>query len=226
MRNYIYLLFALILVACASNGGADGQTGASATGESGANGTPGPIGPVGPPGPAGTPGKAAAEPSAPWTNGTRIRARQTTYTVVGADGTKQSSTGWGGWFDTQRNEPCAVTRASDGKQRCLPATGGSVTASYFSDATCTKPVVLVYAAEVTACSAPYAVPAYANSSSTVAGCIENSIHSVGVNVSVMYVKSTTCIPTTIPTYYKVYELGPEVPASSFVEFTVTTQTTN
>lgn len=52
-----------------------------------------------------------------------------------------------GYFDLQRNEPCAAFLAEDGTRRCLPHT--APTALHFSDASCTVPLM-----SFSGCSAP------------------------------------------------------------------------
>jgi hypothetical protein len=51
------------------------------------------------------------------TSGSRLVARYTTTTQVGADGAQQVTKTFAGWFDTQRNEYCYPTLASDDQQR-------------------------------------------------------------------------------------------------------------
>jgi len=56
---------------------------------------------------------------------------------VASDGARETT----GVFDQQRGEHCVVRRAGDGRMRCLPGSPHGMVASYFADATCTKPLL-------------------------------------------------------------------------------------
>jgi hypothetical protein len=180
------------------------------------------MGPAGPTGPAG----GDIEMS-----GSRLVARYTTTTDVGADGAQRMTKAFAGWFDTQRNEYCGVELASDGQQRCLPndtgtATGGSVSVSSgsgqsaYSDAACTKPVVLVGKCQQ--------VPHYFRTWDTTT-CPNGLPHLflIGAQLSSYYFGGPgNCIMQPIPAGSSVYDASStaEIPPASFVAFTVTTQT--
>lgn len=85
-------------------------------------------------------------------SGSRLVARYTTTTQVGADGAQQVTKTFAGWFDTQRNEYCFTTPASDGQQRCLPSdtgdpgplsVGSASSGVFFADAACSLPIIQV-----------------------------------------------------------------------------------
>lgn len=150
-------------------------------------------------------------------SGTRIQMRATARN--GADGSVQP--GYVAPYDTQRDEPCLIALASDGKMRCLPtATGipGNSTA-YFSDSACTQPV---FAASDAVCP-----PKYVYGLETVSASCGNTsgsayrFYAIGAKHSGnYYVKSGTACTSTAQTAGLVwYARGAEIPSSSFVEFT-------
>jgi hypothetical protein len=68
---------------------------------------------------------------------------------------------WEGWYDVARDEPCYVQRMSDGNLHCAPY--GEELAflpdSYFSDASCTSPIIGVATnTNGTSCSEPRVAP--------------------------------------------------------------------
>jgi hypothetical protein len=144
---------------------------------------------------------ASAEPQ----SGTRLKA---VYRVAD-DGSKEFVPG--AWFDTMRQENCSFVRAADGKDRCLPQGLG---ASAFSDSACTKPIV----ATASGCAAPkYALGAVEDTCSE--GPSGLRVFAVGAvtTPATIYVQSgSQCFPagaaSTGATYY---EVGAEIPASSF-----------
>jgi hypothetical protein len=146
--------------------------------------------------------KAAADPM----SGTRLRARYR----LGDDGSKEYLPG--SWFDSQRNETCTFVAAADGQQRCLP---DGITVVAFSDSGCTKPIVMA----PTSCSAP----AYALTldDATCSGALP-STHVLALGAATMpsglYLKNgTTCFSAgPVVTGYDYYDIGAEVPATSFV----------
>jgi hypothetical protein len=109
------------------------------------------------------PGSAAPSSSDYWQNGTRIKA-----------GTISSSDGFSGpwqFYDTQLATTCYFGVAGDGVERCL-ATRTAAVASYYSDASCTAPLL-----ETTpSATAPYFQYAYTIDSR---GCATSSYYQVG-----------------------------------------------
>ena len=73
-------------------------------------------------------------PSKPGENasGTRIKVKS----FAGSDGSKQ----FVGFYDSERQEDCSYSYASDGKLRCLPPASG---VSLYADANCSIPVLNV-----------------------------------------------------------------------------------
>ena len=133
-------------------------------------------------------------------SGTRLRAR----TYVGDDGSRQ----FAGWHDSERNEDCAFAQAGDGKLRCLPT---AVFASYFTDAQCTAPAIIV------ASCTP--LPNYARTGTGVSGCINyGPITSVGATVSTIF-SGPSCTQGVVPAGYTAYSVGAEIPPTSFVAAT-------
>jgi len=145
-------------------------------------------------------------------SGTRLKARY----YVGSDGSKEFI----GWHDSQRNEDCGFVTASDGTMRCLGGSGVASVGTYFSDTGCTQPLVLAQTG--TGC----AVPSIA-SKATLTSCstVYYTLFQVGSSFTGTPYSGTpsscTKVTTTLPGY-AVYNLGPEVPASSFVAATVQT----
>lgn len=115
----IAVLGMLLLAGC--SGGANGGNGSDGSaGKDGKAGTDGKDGAPGAPGPA---GKDAAA------SGSRIKARW----QVAEDGARQ----FVGFFDSELQEPCGFSVASDGVTRCLPLSPGAT--RLFTDASCSSP---------------------------------------------------------------------------------------
>jgi hypothetical protein len=70
-------------------------------------------------------------------SGSRLEVR--VDLLDGADGSRHSGQPYA--YDTKRGERCSGTLAADGKTRCLPV-ASTVAPLYFSDAACTKPLLL------------------------------------------------------------------------------------
>jgi hypothetical protein len=129
---------------------------------------------------------------------------------VGADGSKE----FVGWHDTERDEPCTFAVAADGKQRCIPWQVGAQVGGYFSNAGCTTR--LAYA--VKGCSQPR----YAFESVKVSGpsCYAMRIFPATASyVGTAYFGSAEDCRVQTSASFDVFVIGPEVPASSFVEAT-------
>jgi len=150
---------------------------------------------------------ASAEPAA----GSRLRPRYR----LGDDGAKEFLAG--AWFDSQRNEDCTFTLASDGKTRCMPP---GTEFRYYADASCTQAMVLLQ----NACAPPrYGI----TNSDAACGLDPSSVHvyAIGAATSppMIYGKSgASCFaigPSTPD--YQYFIVGAEIPASSFVAASVT-----
>lgn len=153
-------------------------------------------------------------------SGTRIKARRSVTTTSAPDGARSSVSAFAGWYDGQRNEPCAPTLAADGKSRCLPV-ASSITTIYFGDAACAIPVAMA----VADCTSE--APAYV-SSVVVATCPVTAgprIFKRGSMYTSYYIKSgATCSGPIAAGTLKVFTAGAEVLPSDFAEMTVTTTT--
>jgi hypothetical protein len=153
---------------------------------------------------------ANAEPK----SGTRLKARM----LIGEDGSRQ----WNyGWHDSQRDEDCTFTLASDGVMRCLPMTAAAsaVGSGYFADAACSQP--LAFVAVVGPCNGnTQKPPKSAYRAGPLCGATYSyEIYEVGAafDGATIYVKSgASCLSTPTPASYAYYALGTQVPASSFV----------
>lgn len=149
---------------------------------------------------------AQAEPSA----GSRLKPKYR----LGDDGAKEYLAGL--WFDSQRNEDCTFTLASDGKTRCMPP---GTEFRYYTDAGCTTPMVLLQ----NACAAPRYGIANADAA---CGVDPTSLHlfAIGAAVSpaMIYGKSGASCFAIGPTSpdYQYFAVGAEIPASSFVSASV------
>jgi len=207
MRSYVGLLFACaFLVACGGNNGGGNNGGSGGTGGGGTGGTGGGgsggggTGGMGGGGSGGTPD---------YVSGSRIKARvQST-----ADGAK----GFAGFYDSQLGVPCAFNHAADDTLRCLPNTYAYV-ASYFSDSGCSTP--LAYASFGCAVT-------YAQKGETSSSCIDIGYYSTNqryriYSVGSAYTSSTiwsgapgSCSMSTTPTTLMFFNVGSEVPASTF-----------
>jgi hypothetical protein len=177
-------------------------------------------------------------------SGSRLVARYTTTTQVGADGAQQVTKAFAGWFDTQRNEYCYPTLAGDGQQRCLPSdTGGPGVGSastgggfaLYSDAACTKPIIAVQldpgcssSPTCGGCNPP--APKYFRTENSACSASPGThLFPVGAQLSpsvVYFGQGASCFqqsPTADTLFYDGTSTT-EIPPTSFVAFTVTTQT--
>jgi hypothetical protein len=135
------------------------------------------------------------------TGGSRLKL----VIATGSDGVRGTT----GWHDAQLGVDCQIYEANDGVTRCIP-TAMAYASAYYADAECTQQ--LAYA---TGCP----TPSYVETTATTAGC-GGAYYSVGASYSgsVYYLSGTSCTATTLslPTY----RVGSEVPASTFVEVTL------
>jgi hypothetical protein len=152
------------------------------------------------------------EAEAAGTDGARIKAR----TLEGEDGSKAIDSLW----DTKLQTTCAWVIADDDEHHCLPS-GIVAEEAYatYSDAKCTKPVVMLktcYDKELT--------PTYALLRKTSASCGRPpayKVHTVGAEVSKVYSNANSdCSALSVAERY--FALGEEVAPSEFVRATLTT----
>ncbi|HTB71956.1 MAG TPA: hypothetical protein VK762_01870 [Polyangiaceae bacterium] len=135
----------------------------------------------------------------------------------GADGSKQAMSGF---YDSMLGETCYPSTASDGQMRCMPGMAG---VSSFGDSGCTQSLALVVGCGTT--------PKYASQSVAATACNrpQTTYYALGspFNGS-MYYSGTpaSCTGTPVSALtaegYSLYTLGAQVPASTFVAITVTT----
>jgi hypothetical protein len=162
------------------------------------------------------------EPADHFESGERIKVRAKTTTITTADGALRASTEFAGWFDSERNEPCSPTLASDGKTRCLPPAVLLSDGYYFADAACTIPVALVVG-----CTPEVpryvATPAAASCPAATTG---PRVFAAGPAITSYYFKdgATCSAQPANPDWTWWPPTGDEVPASSFAEMTVETTT--
>jgi hypothetical protein len=166
------------------------------------------------------------EPEA--SNGSRLRARYISRMTVGADGAAMPTTrSFLGWFDTERNEACAVTTAPDGKTRCMPNT--VATSGRYSDSACATAAALVAQQNSCVTLPVTTTPKYAlETVKDVSGCTRQRISPLGAKLATAshYSKDANtgkCIGPFTITGQDLYDAsGPEIAPTEFVEFTVTT----
>lgn len=148
----------------------------------------------------------------PTKSGSRIQMR---YAVQrGADGSiyaYQTAP-----YDLDRKEMCSPMAMTDGKTRCAPSAGAGLDRTLFSDSACTK-----YAIVIPQCSP---VPKYLSEyvfGQEQCGRASTKLYSLGPQTSQVFLRSrpdVPCAPYVPPVGSQVFELGPEVSPSSFVEF--------
>lgn len=146
-----------------------------------------------------------------WQSGTRLRA----MTVDSGDGARQF---WG-WWDSERNERCNFTAAADGELRCLPS--ARVAAAFWGDPGCATTRLIAaqtclpsgefptYAAQIdqTQCTPRTRILALVGQwQSTVWQGVPNNCTQVAAQPETAY-----------------YEVGAEVPASSFAAGDIVTE---
>ncbi|MFO0588813.1 MAG: hypothetical protein U0441_14785 [Polyangiaceae bacterium] len=152
---------------------------------------------------------AAADP----VSGSRLKAKYR----VGEDGSKSYLPYV--WYDSQRKEDCGFALAADGKERCLPVgTYNAAPGIYFSDAACSISLAL---ALYPGCDVKYVAGSKTNVSCQFTST-ETQLFTLGAkaNLATVYVKSGANCISTSGMGVELYEVGPEIPASSFVAGTV------
>lgn len=146
-------------------------------------------------------------------SGSRLKVQ----TISGSDGSANVIAG--GFYDSELEETCYPGRAADGVTRCLPMGGAT---AFFSDPSCSDRIA--YAAK--GCT----VQKFFRWTTTGAVCGTSDAHlsKVGGLVSPTELYSgtpetcTAVTPAVLDIYletYDFYEVGPELPASTFVEIT-------
>lgn len=141
-----------------------------------------------------------------YSGGTRIKARfyQT------SDGTLSFL----GWNDTQIGIECRFTPSSDGKIRCLPSQAIAYASSYYyRDAACTQRIAYYSPGR---CPTPVR---YISFTDQTACPSRTRIYAVGTRLATQtayYNGGSGCQQTTFGTGTELYDLGAEVPASTFV----------
>lgn len=177
-------------------------------------------------GDAGTASSAGITDPGTFSSGTRIKARVVATTTTTADGARYTSTWFGGWFDSQRNEVCAPALASDGVTRCLPA-ASAISTNVYGDSSCTILVALA----ATCADAPPAyvsVPPPAPPTGLCPGTsVGPKLFAAGTAYTSYYTKSgATCSGPSILASYTWYETaGPEIDPALFATMTTNTTTT-
>jgi hypothetical protein len=134
------------------------------------------------------PGEAAAvDPQAPYTSGSRLRAKWR----VSADGARDFIA----WHDSQLNVDCFWYPTSDGVTRCLPM--GAPFTSAYADAACTQAAIVLNASDP--CAAQ--LPAYAITYAPPSGCSGNwgRVHARGAKVAqtTYYFQGSSCTAQTV-----------------------------
>ncbi len=149
--------------------------------------------------------EAAADP----VSGRRLKAQYR----LGDDGSKEYISGT--WYDSQRNENCSFTLAADGSTRCLP---DGVGVTVYGDSACMSPVVML----TSTCPAPtYALSTDFGTCEVQQGGTHVLAIGATATPATLYVKNgSSCIPAgSAPSGYTYYDVGAEIPASSFVSAT-------
>jgi hypothetical protein len=154
-------------------------------------------------------------------SGTRLK----TKSLVADDGTRQG--GYGGWFDSQRQEDCSLVIAADGMMRCLPLSSVASVGSYFGDSGCSMRLGLQ--AVPAACSAPVppkyviefvtsqCVPFYRLYAAGSAFSGQLYQQSLGADGGINCQRSTVGLPG-----YALYSVGAEIAPSFFVAARIVT----
>lgn len=143
------------------------------------------------------------------------------------DGASYVSSGFGGWYDSQRREPCTPGLAADGMYRCLPAVGGYASTS-FADSGCTTPVVAVFVSPGCTPYPPKYIGLYSAAAACTAATVGPKIYATGSETTTFYVLGSTCTgPNTNTNMSLSYfsATGGEIPPSDFEPMTSTTTTT-
>jgi hypothetical protein len=187
----------VFLVGICACGPADGNS----PGDSGLGGDGGHVGDANLDGPVG----GSGDPVDINKSGTRIKMK----VLNTPDGAKVFQNN----YDTQRNEDCTFTVASDGVMRCLPSGASVGYGGFFSDAACTMPAGFSYPG----CAAP----TYLSVTPATAQCPWSpatgpTIYLRGATITTYYQKSgTTCSVGSPLAGYTFYAVGAVVAATSF-----------
>ena len=148
-------------------------------------------------------------------SGSRLKA----IYYLGADGSKYTLPNQ--WYDSQRSENCSFRTAADGNLRCLPYSGAAV-GNYFADAGCTQQLVSSLAGS--GCAVPNTAttsPTNTAVSCQLSGYVVYQVGSLFTGAAYSGTPSS-CSKAVVPSYYALYSLGAQIPASSFVAATLQT----
>lgn len=156
---------------------------------------------------------AMPDASADPVSGSRLKAKYR----LGEDGSKAYLPFV--WYDSERKEDCNFSLAADAKERCLPlGTYNAVLGTYFSDSACTAPLAL---ALYPSCEVKYATGAKSGGGCQFASTMTQVfVLGAKANLATVYVKSGANCISTSGTGVELYEVGTEIPPSSFVAGTV------
>jgi hypothetical protein len=144
----------------------------------------------------------------------------------GSDGSREDLPGW---YDSQRMEDCAFTRAGDGKQRCLP-TNAANWPGWYGDNQCTIPVIMVSLPPLQCNFTPPVLARNDSVDDVCAGTAKTRVYSVGGQAPIGsggYVtlcskaSDGSCTQCGTAQYNNVafYHVGAEIDPSSFVAAT-------
>lgn len=205
-----------LIAGCQGTKGEQGPAGPAG----GPQGPPGPQGPSGPPGPKGDQGVAGIPGGSPFLGGSRLSVISTAWN--GADGSRYAPDA-SQFRDTALGIQCLVSLAADGEWRCLPSgygVGFVYPDPYFADSLCTKRLGY-YGYYASGCPAAYFTDAAAAAPACDGGVSSGrtTVFEAAAATTTVYSKSgVTCsgYPAGSPAYFQV---GPEVPAATFVRFT-------
>lgn len=217
--------------------GLQGPTGPSGElGPQGPSGPSGPSGPTGPQGPSGPSGPTGAQgpkgDQGPVANETHVGGSRLTPNRVsydGADGSRYAPDAES-FHDNVLDVDCTVRVAVDGTRRCLPIYFANATIvegdDYYADVACTRRVARAWHEVMYGC-----VTRYASMTVEPGVCaprpngVERFYELGARRTSPPYYRSgVNCVQSSVTsstwTDYAWYELGSELPPSTFVQFTL------
>jgi hypothetical protein len=150
-------------------------------------------------------------------NGTRLKLKW----YAGADGSKQLHPYV--FYDSQRQEDCGPTLAGDGKLRCVP-TASAYPSSYYLDSACSQPML------VASCGTPAKYASAVTGGAACAGYRPAKLTAISrpsglwtgggaIACTAAPAATVDAVLTSYANVYTLYSVGPEVPATEFVELT-------
>jgi hypothetical protein len=154
---------------------------------------------------------AKASADTPDQSGTRLKVQR----YVGSDGSSLAA----GLYDSQLQTQCVFGLASDGTTRCLPPQW-AVAEGWFADSACSVALAYVYDAAA-GCTAP---PSYAFLYGTQCGgrYTQRIFPVAGPFTGTAYSGTPSTCTAGSPLADALYSLGAELPPSTFVQATLTT----